>query len=234
MDVTRRLRPLRASLGSTISYLAIGILAACPAVAEARPDRETSSPVTVIDREDFERSDAANVSDLINALPQSRDMQAVLEMHNTARAEVRSAPLRWNPTLARGAQDYAEVQARTGSFEHSSYQARMGGNYSENLSLGPIPGMKVKDLVQIWFDEEKLFTGGAFPDICDGDWSLCGHYSQMIWSTTTDLGCGYASESYSALVCFYQPQGNMFGQPVLGVPPVQIAQGPMKNIGNPP
>ncbi|MEO7654234.1 MAG: CAP domain-containing protein, partial [Sphingomicrobium sp.] len=44
-----------------------------------------------------------------------------------------------------------------------------------------------------------------------GDWSQCGHYTQMVWPTTTDIGCGYARGRFDALVCRYSPPGNKDG-----------------------
>ncbi|MCX7863873.1 MAG: CAP domain-containing protein [Novosphingobium sp.] len=181
-----------------------------------------TSSIPAIDREQLE------------SLPLSRDMKSVLDLHNMARAEVGSAPLRWNPSLAAGAQGSAEEQARTGVMKHAGYGERTSGNFGENLSLAPRSGISPEALAKLWFDEKRFFQPGAFPNICTGDWSQCGHYSQMIWSQTTDVGCGFARDRFVALVCRYSPPGNMFGQPVLGIPPNNIGQGPVIAINTPP
>ena len=271
-----------ASLGKSVSYLALGLVLSWPAVAQARPERETASPVTTVDREQIERTpsgrDAASVlndlpsptdpaagsnaapanvnlrglspsgnqngmapssvpiisGDDIAEMPIGNVMSAIFDMHNTARRKVGSEPLQWNFTLAQGAQAHAERQAVTGAFQHSSLGERMKLNFGENISIAPRGSGSPVKLAQLWFNEAQFFNPGAFPNICDGDWSQCGHYSQAIWSGTTDIGCGDATDRFTALVCYYSPPGNMFGQQVLGVPPIILAQGPVINVNNPP
>jgi hypothetical protein len=41
----------------------------------------------------------------------------------------------------------------------------------------------------------------------------CGHYTQVVWSGTRELGCGVArSPSREIWVCNYNPPGNYIGQ----------------------
>jgi hypothetical protein len=64
-----------------------------------------------------------------------------------------------------------------------------------------------------WFKEKRLFHAGKFPDVCDGDWSNCAHYSQAIWEATTAIGCGMASSvGFQWMVCRYNPGGNKDGK----------------------
>lgn len=45
-----------------------------------------------------------------------------------------------------------------------------------------------------------------------GDYSSAsGHFSQMVWKGTTQLGCGY-SAGCKMYVCHYNPPGNVIGQ----------------------
>uniref|UniRef100_A0A0K8R5F6 Putative antigen 5 protein n=1 Tax=Ixodes ricinus TaxID=34613 RepID=A0A0K8R5F6_IXORI len=63
--------------------------------------------------------------------------------------------------------------------------------------------------VRYWYDENKDYdyeTGGYSPNTA--------HFTQMVWKSTTQLGCGYAVSSSSTIfvVCKYHPQGNIDGQ----------------------
>jgi hypothetical protein len=70
-------------------------------------------------------------------------------------------------------------------------------------------------MMQSWTGEKRYFHAGYFPNVCDGDWTQCAHYSQVIWPTTTDLGCGWSKGSgFEWVVCRYSPGGNKDGMPV--------------------
>ncbi|MCI5139186.1 MAG: hypothetical protein D3922_12405, partial [Candidatus Electrothrix sp. AR1] len=44
--------------------------------------------------------------------------------------------------------------------------------------------------------------------------SVCGHYTQVVWRSTKEVGCGMAScnDKAQLWVCQYNPRGNMLGQ----------------------
>jgi hypothetical protein len=227
--MTSRRSSLRASLGNSISYLAAGFLLACPAVAAARPDLEASSPVTVVDRETLESLPSRTVSDILDSVPKS--LGNVYVRHNEIRGQFGSPDLLVNPQLAAETQAFADMLARSGSAQHASRSER--GDVSENLSFGR-RGDSAERLFDIWANEQDFFTPGTFPNICgDLDWSACGHLTNMIWFQSTEMGCGYASDRISVLVCRYWPQGNTFGQLVLGPGPNVLADGRAIDLNGP-
>jgi hypothetical protein len=177
----------------------IALLSAPQALAAPSPivDRASPSPVSVIDKRQLE------------SVPGNRDLKAVLDLHNRLRGEVGARPLRWNPALAANAQRYADVLARTGQVEHASRAGRE--NERENIIVGLKTGISPLQMVQAWVRERQYFRPGTFPDVCGGDWTRCGHFTQMIWPTTTDIGCGYATGRFDAFVCRYSPPGNKDG-----------------------
>lgn len=138
------------------------------------------------------------------------DMQdQVLAVHNAERAEVGAAPLTWSDKLAADAQVWADHLASTGTFEHD------GNNPDgENLWMGTTGGYDYSAMAQTWADEKASFIYGTFPDVStDGNWATVGHYTQMIWSGTTQVGCAEASDgSWDYLVCRYNPPGNYMGE----------------------
>ena len=149
--------------------------------------------------------------------PPDPRMATIFAEHNRARAEVGVPPLRWDPTLAAGAAAYAAELARTGRRVHASREGR--GAIRENLNQGML-GWSPRQMVDNWLKEKQNFFPGKYPDVTrTGRWQDVSHYTQMIWPTTTHVGCGLALGSgYQWLVCRYSPGGNKDGQPV-GLPP---------------
>lgn len=140
----------------------------------------------------------------------------MLDVHNTERAAFGAPPVQWNDALAANARSYAEQLARAGRLSHAPRAGR--GVERENVNQGML-GWNTDQMLANWLNERRNFVPGTFPNISrTGDWSDAGHYSQMIWPTTTDIGCGLATGSgFQWLVCRYSPGGNRDGQ-MVGVP----------------
>ena len=73
-----------------------------------------------------------------------------------------------------------------------------------------------QQMVGSWASERAAFRPGIFPAVSrTGNWSDVGHYSQLIWPTTTHLGCAIDSNArFEFLVCRYAPAGNIDGRRV--------------------
>lgn len=150
------------------------------------------------------------------SLAQQQDTQAsiaeqLLAAHNRYRAEVGVSPLVWSETLANHAQDWADHLAAT---DGNTLQHSQNSGEGENLWLGPSDYFSHTDMVDSWGDEKQYFRYGAFPDVsATGNWADVGHYTQLIWKDTTEVGCGLAeAERNTILVCRYNPPGNYIGQ----------------------
>lgn len=158
---------------------------------------------------------------VISQAPTDPTSAGLLAYHNQLRAEVGSPPLRWNQALAASAGQYARVLADTGQLVHSSRQGRE--NDRENIIVGRRGSGSPMTMAQTWGNERRFYRPGVFPTVCAGDWSTCAHYTQMVWSTTREVGCGFAAgRQYEALVCRYTPPGNRDGRPVVE-PELRIA-----------
>jgi hypothetical protein len=183
-------------------------------------DRTAPTPVTNVNRDQLE------------SLPNSRDLRTILNYHNQLRAEVDAPPLRWNHELAAGAAAYGPVISQGGTLRHSSREGRK--TIRENLLQSPRGVYSPLEMVQVWGNEKRLFQPGTFPNVsADGNWASVGHYTQMIWETTTDVGCAIHSDPrYDWLICRYSPPGNRDGV-AIGFPPTVFAQLPLLNINNP-
>ena len=117
-------------------------------------------------------------------------------------------------TTGRSAAMYAAQLAATRSFQHSNRRARPG--IGENLWMGTRGYFSYESMVGTWASEGRYFRPGIFPAVSrSGSWEDVGHFTQMVWPTTTRVGCAVASNaSTDYLVCRYSPAGNVDGRPV--------------------
>ncbi len=135
----------------------------------------------------------------------------ILAAHNKYRSILNIAPLKWSDKLAANAKIWAERLARERRMYHSS-----GGNEGENLWMGSAGHYTLTNMVDRWGDEKRYFKEGTFPRVStSGNWSDVGHYTQIIWRNTTDVGCAKSTGGgYDYFVCRYSPPGNYIGQKV--------------------
>ena len=152
-----------------------------------------------------------------DAAPQDlRDLERrLLALHNRERAAVGTPPLTWDAGLAAAAAAYGPELARRGRLAHSPPEARPG--QGENLWMGTRGAYSPEEMVGSWVEEKRLFRPGVFPDVStSGHWSDVAHFTQMIWRSTTRLGCAlHRSARADFLICRYAPPGNVVGQRVL-------------------
>lgn len=140
----------------------------------------------------------------------------ILAAHNRYRAEVGVAPVVWSDSLAGDAQQWANYLASLGGQQliHSNNNQRSG--QGENLWMGTSGYYSFTEMIDTFGSEKQYFRYGTFPNVSStGSWSDVGHYTQMIWSNTTEIGCGLSSAGGNdILVCRYSPPGNYMGEVV--------------------
>lgn len=139
----------------------------------------------------------------------------LLEEHNRAREDVGVPHLEWSNRLAREAHDWAEHLARQGRMIHATREQR--GGTGENLWMGYAGYYGPDVMVGGFVAERQHFRNGTFPQVSrTGNWRDVGHYTQVIWRGTREVGCAVArGETNDFLVCRYFPAGNVYNQPVL-------------------
>jgi uncharacterized protein YkwD len=131
------------------------------------------------------------------------DAQRLIAAHNKVRAQHCAPPLTWSAKLAQVAQQWANNLRDQGcKFGHS------GGQYGENLAAGTTGAMDPEAVVAMWYDEIK---GYSFKQ--PGFSMQTGHFTQVVWRSTTQVGCGVAQcKGNDIWVCNYDPPGNWEGQ----------------------
>lgn len=150
---------------------------------------------------------------MLGAADLSRDLEARwLASHNRERAALGLAPLRWNDQLAEGADRWAEHLASTGEFRHSPND--QGPRLGENIWGGTSGRFTPERMIGLWLAEKQYFKSGVFPaNSTSGNSRDVGHYTQIIWRNSTDVGCSLArGRDEDILVCRYATAGNVWGQ----------------------
>jgi Cysteine-rich secretory protein family len=220
-----------------IRTVALPLVVAATALP-ARTPRDVPSPVIAISAEELERLPAGRTlsavlaslrcgrqtiptlirrpgraatgrSTLSCVRPADLRMIEIYRLHNATRAQFGSQPLVWDPELAQGALGYSRLLPVRG-LVHAPRAGR--GAARENL-LRARRGRVVTDLAATWIGERRLFRPGVFPNVSiNGNWSAVAHYTQMVWPTTTRIGCGITSDArWDWLVCRYLRPGNRDG-----------------------
>lgn len=146
---------------------------------------------------------------------------AFLDAHNRVRKAYGLVTLKWNNEIARYAQEWANYLRDNNNCEmmHRSAAGKFDGKrYGENLAWfsyepfveNTLFGSAEKSVFG-WSEECKDYSYER-NDCTPGQ--LCGHFTQMVWNTAREVGCGMAicingKKRDEVYVCNYDPPGNM-------------------------
>jgi len=128
--------------------------------------------------------------------------QRLLATQNMERVAIGVPPLAWNEQLASDARAWANQLAATGRFEHSADDPGKVPE-GENLWAGTPRAYSPEAMVGLWTAEKKDYRAGVFPNNSrSGDVENVGHYTQLIWRDTRQVGCATAvGRDEEFLVC---------------------------------
>lgn len=143
----------------------------------------------------------------------AEDKAAALEIHNRARLDVGVSALQWSDDLAADAALWAKNMARKNRMYHSENDQRNGQGENLYMTTATDTERSGRAAAQAWYEEIKDYT---YSPIGSGqnNFGAIGHYTQMIWKTSTHVGMALAvSESGATyVVARYSPPGNFVGQ----------------------
>lgn len=161
----------------------------------------------------------------LNAEEIAVDTKAMTKAHNDLRKKYDSPPLTYSKDLENAAKKWAvRLQAdgcamvhskgAVGPFGENLYWASAfkkadakdeKGNWIWQRSLQDIDEAAV---VQAWYDEVQWYDYAT--NSCDQG-EMCGHYTQVVWNTTKELGCAAVAcdDRSQVWVCEYAPAGNL-------------------------
>jgi hypothetical protein len=138
--------------------------------------------------------------------------KAMVERHNYWRSSLGIRPVTWSDELAKYAQEWANELAKRGcAFEHRPYDGKWEQRYGENIFMVSGRGVTPQEVVDDWAEERKDFDYKT--QECKGEWYVCGHYTQIIWENSTQIGCAMVKcNGQEIWVCNYNPPGNYTGE----------------------
>ncbi|SMD32134.1 pathogenesis-related protein 1 [Reichenbachiella faecimaris] len=134
-----------------------------------------------------------------------KEIELLIERHNYWRSDVGVSDINYSAELANVANKWAiELKTQGCSFKHSQ------NAYGENLFKGTVGYFTVGDAVDSWGAEKQDYDYKK--NKCQTD-KMCGHYTQIVWKNTTEVGCAKSICDGSVIwVCNYNPPGNFIGQ----------------------
>ncbi|KAG8161913.1 hypothetical protein KVR01_007678 [Diaporthe batatas] len=175
------------------------------------PSPSSSSSSIVIEPSTTSSSTAASTPTAPATSGLTADEQAALDSQNNARAEVGATALTWDAGLAADALEWAQHLASTagssGTLTHSDTTSDGENLYWQSNSPSPYA-----NAANAWVGEKNLYNGE--PITGSGNFHEYGHYTQVIWASTSKVGMAVADDGAGGfyVVARYNPAGNMIGE----------------------
>ena len=148
-------------------------------------------------------------------LGETKDL--MIKLHNKVRAKNGATPLKWNNDLALGAQKWVDYLKNTeGCIMRHPTSSQLERNtylnndtWGQNIALFKGTNGSPDECFKGWVtDECKKYNPSNPSDETKGH---VGHYTQIVWKGTTEVGCAKSSCGNETLwACNYNPAGNVY------------------------
>ncbi|MGF2410679.1 CAP domain-containing protein [Ferruginibacter sp.] len=143
-----------------------------------------------------------------------KDAQLILAHHNSIRNDKGVNDLTWSTSLAAYAQKWANYLAQQNncSIKHREHSGQNGMDYGENIFWGSsATDYPPVEASYSWYAEKQFYK---YRKINAANWFKTGHYTQMMWKDTREMGVGVAVCPNGAVIVVanYYPAGNVIGK----------------------
>lgn len=141
----------------------------------------------------------------------------IVTAHNKLRQDVGTPAIKWSASLATTAQEWADsLKQNSGCKPSHKPKSDLGENlywagaliYSNGTSK--VQAITPTLVTDFWGNEKQDYTLSS--NSC-ATGKICGNYTQVVWKSTTEVGCGSAvcPDNTQVWVCNYSPAGNIAG-----------------------
>jgi pathogenesis-related protein 1 len=159
-----------------------------------------------------------------NAFSEQREIsEGLVKTHNKIRQALGVNNLTWSSDLANYAQVWANHLATENEckMKHRPRSGQYTQRYGENIYWGSavmwsnglreVQKTTPEQVVTSWADEVKDYN---YADNSCNAGTMCGHYTQVIWKSSKQVGCAVAicPDKGQIWVCNYNPPGNYVGE----------------------
>ena len=161
----------------------------------------------------------------VSAVAEPAKFSGIIDAHNQVRAKHQLSPLTWSNSLAQYAQQWVSHLAETQNCEmihrpnysDGPFQQIHGENLfwasAVELATGRSQQQQFtpRQVVKAWADEEEFYNYQTNQCQAGQD---CGHYTQMVWRESQQVGCAIAvcADKSQVWACNYHPRGNYIGE----------------------
>ncbi len=128
-------------------------------------------------------------------------VQEFIDTHNKWRSQVNVPDLTWSNDLANYAAEWAVKQGK----KNCNMKHRPDNPYGENLFWASYNIFEPATAVNEWGEEIKDYKD----EVVGKTNEMVGHYTQIVWKTTSEVGCAvYKCKKSYLVVCNYNPSVN--------------------------
>jgi pathogenesis-related protein 1 len=140
--------------------------------------------------------------------PETGIMQGITEAHNVIRRGVGAPDLTWDEDLVTVSEEWiAHLDQNNNCNMEHNWDSPLG----ENLFWANYETSN-QVVVDSWASEVEFYDYES--NECEPN-QMCGHYTQLVWSSTERVGCAMmpcSNESGYIWMCNYDPGGNYVGE----------------------